>query len=201
ETILIRGRKDPDAAARFAQKIMDESDRLTALSEDLLDLAKIEAGLSVIRRETFLLSEVVDQVLGEYSPVRDQRGLDITSSVPPSIAVHADRDAVYQILLNLVDNAAKYTLTGGTIGISAESTTDRVVVRVSDTGIGIPAEDTMRIFERFYRVDKARSRDSGGTGLGLSIVKHLVEEHGGRITVESVPGKGSTFTFTLPKAV
>jgi len=197
ETIAVRGRKDPDAAQRFAERIMTEADRLTALSEDLLDLAKIEAGLSIVRQDKFPLSEVVDRVSGEFEALCDKKGITLSSSIPPDINVTGDHDAVYQILVNLVDNAMKYTPQGGKVIISATSNGDRVDVKVSDTGIGIPAGDSSRVFERFYRVDKARSRDSGGTGLGLSIVKHLVEAHGGRVTVDSTPGLGTTFTFNL----
>jgi two-component system phosphate regulon sensor histidine kinase PhoR len=201
ETIAVRGKRDPEAATHFAEKIMNETDRLTALSEDLLDLAKIEAGLSITRQERFLLSEIVDRIVAEYTPVGERKGVTIGSLVTPDIAVHADKDAVYQILMNLVDNAVKYTQSGGTIHVTAEPAGDRVLIKVSDSGIGIPVEDLTRIFERFYRVDKARSRESGGTGLGLSIVKHLVEEHGGRVLAESGPGAGSTFSFTLPGTV
>ncbi len=112
----------------------------------------------------------------------------------------ADPQAVEQILTNLLDNAVKYTTAGGRIGVSTEEDGDFVRVRVRDTGIGIPEDDLARIFERFYRVDKARSRELGGTGLGLSIVKHLVQQLGGEISVESEVGRGSTFSFTLPSA-
>ena len=118
---------------------------------------------------------------------------------PPSLAVQADRSYLEQILINLLDNAIKYTPEGGRVTVSAiEKDSKETQFSIEDNGIGIPKEDLSRIFERFYRVDKGRSKEMGGTGLGLSIVKHLVQAHGGRVWVESLPGKGSTFYFTLP---
>jgi two-component system phosphate regulon sensor histidine kinase PhoR len=200
ETIVLRSAKDPKIAGDFAQKIVHEADRLTALSEDLLDLAKIESGSRAAGTERFPLAEVVDQVMAQLLPRADYRCIDLTANVPVDIIVEADRDAVYQILSNLIDNAVKYTPHEGTVVVSAEMENSHALVKVTDTGVGIPTADLRRIFERFYRVDKARSRESGGTGLGLSIVKHLVEAHGGKVTVESTPGQGSTFAFTLPAA-
>lgn len=198
ETIILRGKKDPEKAAYFAEKIMGEADRLTALSDDLLDLAKIEAGMSIAHREKFSLAEITDRIVAQFVPVAAHKGVGVTTEVSPDVIVNGDSDAVYQILLNLVDNAVKYTPEGGHVLVSATTGNDRVTVKVADTGIGIPAQDLSRIFERFYRVDRARSRESGGTGLGLSIVKHLVEAHGGRVTIDSTPGSGTTFTVTLP---
>lgn len=198
ETIALRAKYDSVAAEQFAQKIMSEADRLTTLSEDLLDLAKIEAGRRSVRAEDLALAEVAGRLVAEWFPLAQKKGINLMVSVPDDLRAKADPDAVYQVLANLVDNAVKYTGQGGRIEISASAQEDRAVVRVTDTGIGIPEADLPRIFERFYRVDKARSRASGGTGLGLSIVKHLVEAHGGKVTVESAVGEGSTFAFTLP---
>jgi two-component system phosphate regulon sensor histidine kinase PhoR len=150
--------------------------------------------------EDFPLSEVVAQVMSDFGPKAEYKTITLVAEVPEGIRVSADRDAVHQILANLVDNAVRYTRPGGEVSIYAANDGDRVSVKVSDTGIGIPEAELSRIFERFYRVDKARSRESGGTGLGLSIVKHLVEAHGGRIEVRSTLGEGSTFVFTLPSA-
>lgn len=198
ETIVLRGRKNPDSAEEFAKKIMSEVDRLTALSEDLLDLAKIEAGRKLIHAEQFALAEVVGRIISDCAHRADSRAIELSMDVPDGLRVNADRDAVYQILANLVDNAVRYTRPGGKVSVSASEGVGLVKVKVSDTGIGIPESELSRIFERFYRVDKARSRESGGTGLGLSIVRHLVEAHGGRIEVHSTPGEGSTFVFSLP---
>ncbi|MCL6629619.1 MAG: GHKL domain-containing protein, partial [Armatimonadetes bacterium] len=128
-----------------------------------------------------------------------QRGVYVSVDIPESITLRADRLQILQVLQNLVDNAVKYTGSGGTIGIKAFQSENEVTLKVQDTGIGIPPGDLDRIFERFYRVDKARSRQLGGTGLGLSIVKDIVDLYDGRIVVESEVGKGSTFTVVLPK--
>jgi two-component system phosphate regulon sensor histidine kinase PhoR len=197
ETIVLRAKKDPQIADDFARKIMNEADRLAAISDDLLDLSKIEAGRRVIRTEVFVLSEVVGGTAASFAHRAEEKGIELAIEIPSGLKVSADADATHQILTNLVDNAIKYTGHGGRVSVSAEEQNGSVAVHVSDTGMGIPAEDLPRIFERFYRVDKARSRDSGGTGLGLSIVKHLVEAHSGRVSVESQPGVGTTFTFTL----
>lgn len=198
ETIALRGRKDPGAAERFAQKIISEADRLVNLAEDLLDLAKIEAGQRPVRSEWFFLREVAEQVLGQLGHLADAKAIENELEIPADLKAYADKDAVRQILANLLDNAIKYTRPGGLVRITAQQSGEAVAVSVFDTGIGISEEEQTRIFERFYRVDKARSRELGGTGLGLSIVKHLVEAHGGQVLVESLPGKGSTFTFLLP---
>ncbi|MHB0913686.1 MAG: HAMP domain-containing sensor histidine kinase [Armatimonadota bacterium] len=198
ETILLRGEKDPRTAAEFAQKIVGEADRLTALSEDLLDLAAIEAGRREIRRESFALAGTAEKVAAEFAALAETRAIALHNRITAEHRVHADPEAVHQILANLVDNALKYTRPGGSVEIGAEQDGKWVSLCVTDTGIGIPEDDLGRIFERFYRVDKARSRASGGTGLGLSIVKHLVEAHGGTISVESRLHHGSTFTVMLP---
>ena len=120
--------------------------------------------------------------------------------MPACLTILADPDKLEQILINLLDNAIKFTPAGGRVTVDASDLGDRVRIDVKDTGIGIPPKDISRIFERFYRVDTARSRELGGTGLGLSIVKHIVQAHGGSVAVESTPGKGSTFSFTMRKA-
>ena len=199
ETIVLRGKKNPEAAEEFARKIMDEADRLTAISDDLLDLARIEANRP-LRMEEFALLEVVQSVVSDLQPRADNKALEVSVGVPDALLITADRDAIYQILVNLVDNAIRYTRPGGSVTISAEGNEAGVSISVADTGIGIPEDERTRIFERFYRVDKGRSRESGGTGLGLSIVKHLVEAHGGKVTVESTPGQGSKFEIRIPKS-
>ncbi|HET6455454.1 MAG TPA: ATP-binding protein, partial [Armatimonadota bacterium] len=197
ETVVLRGRKNPEAAEEFGRKIMDEADRLTAISDDLLDLARIEANRP-LQMEEFALLEVVQSVVSDLQAKANNKAIEVSVDVPDDLPITADRDAIYQILVNLVDNAIRYTRPGGSVTISAESDEAGVSIGVADTGIGIPEDELARIFERFYRVDKGRSRESGGTGLGLSIVKHLVEAHGGKIIVESTVGEGSTFTFTVP---
>ena len=134
------------------------------------------------------------------TPLAQRKRIAVTcSSEAPAVHVVADHEKLTQVLLNLLDNAVKYTEPGGSVDVSVSAAGGRAVIRVRDTGIGIPPEDRLRIFERFYRVDRARSRESGGTGLGLSIVKHIVEAHRGTVTVESRPGHGSTFMVSLPQ--
>ncbi len=200
ETIQMRSRTNPAIASEYAEKIMAEIDRLTALSDDLLDLAAIEAGRRTITFERINLAEIAGHVLMRLQPVARERQITLTSRIPLAMYAHGDADAILQILINLVDNAVKYTSPGGQVWIEAFDAEDQTHITVADTGIGIPQEDLPRIFERFYRVDKARSRASGGTGLGLAIVKHLVEAMGGKVSVESVVNEGSRFTISLPHA-
>jgi len=144
---------------------------------------------------------VAERLLQDYHERFTEKELLASVAHHGPARVRADARALEQILVNLVDNAIKYTEPGGSVTVRVEEEDDRVVVHVEDTGIGVPARDRERIFERFYRVDKARSRELGGTGLGLSIVKHLVQAQGGEISlVASAPGEGSTFRFTLPRA-
>jgi two-component system phosphate regulon sensor histidine kinase PhoR len=198
ETIVLHAGKDLRVAEEFAGKIIMEVDRLSAVSDDLLDLAQIESGRQPVRWQEMPLADVITQVLTNLAPLAREKQITLSSYVSPAIHIVADREAVEQILINLVDNAVKYTPANGTITVTAHEEQERVAITVVDTGIGIPPADRHRIFERFYRVDKGRSRASGGTGLGLAIVKHLVESHGGKVTVDSTPGNGSAFTFTLP---
>jgi two-component system phosphate regulon sensor histidine kinase PhoR len=148
------------------------------------------------------VAEVVDSVLAIIRPRAIAGALDIRSEVASGLVVRADRDRLAQIVLNLVDNAVKNTPPGGRVGVAARRPDAGMIeVTVADTGTGIPAADVPRLTERFYRVDRARSREQGGSGLGLAIVKHLVLAHGGELTVESEPGKGTTVRFTLPPAL
>ncbi len=146
------------------------------------------------------LKSPVESVLASLQPGLTQRGLTVALQLPAGLAVRADPDRLRQVVFNLVDNAIKYNKDSGTITLSAIPDETWVRVTVADTGIGIPEQDLTRIFERFYRVDKARSRELGGTGLGLSIVKHIVKAHGGRVSVESVLHRGSKCSFTVPLA-
>jgi two-component system phosphate regulon sensor histidine kinase PhoR len=174
--------------------------RLANLVDDLLALSSIERGeqgLACARVDTAALAEALIRDSGSLFA---EKNIDVQLESQGSALAWADPQAVEQILTNLLDNALKYTAEGGSIGVSTEEDGDFVRIRVRDTGIGIPESDLGRIFERFYRVDKARSRELGGTGLGLSIVKHLVQQLGGEISVESRVGRGSTFSFTLPSA-
>lgn len=200
ETLLDGALEDPEAARRFVEIINRESVRLSELVDELLDLSKIESGREPAARMPFSLAELAGDVITRLEARLDSKRLGLTRQFSPGLPdALADRAQIARVLLNLLDNAVKYTPAGGRITLGAQDEGTHLSVFVSDTGIGIPEEHLERIFERFYRVDKARSRESGGTGLGLSIVKHLVERNGGSVSVESSPGAGSQFQFTLPK--
>lgn len=200
ETLLEGALDDPDTARHFVGIIKRESEHLGRLIEDVLDLSRIETGRWKVRKEPIHLHELAAETVGRLSSKADSLGVDLRIAIPADLpALQADPGRLAQVLINLVDNALKYTPSGGSVTVSAEELGAQVQVKVVDTGSGIPRADLPRIFERFYRVDKARSRATGGTGLGLSIVKHIVEAHGGTVGVDSDTGRGATFFFTLPK--
>ncbi len=201
ETLLSGGVPHEDVD-KYLGVIVKHAERLGNLIDDLLELSRIESRKVPLQHTPVDVGRVGATVMSGMEPLLRSKGLTVKlaeAEGAPAIAL-ADRRAVEQILTNLLDNAAKYTNTGGHIEVAVGSSADRVWAYVRDDGIGIPEEDLPRIFERFYRVEKARSRDLGGTGLGLSIVKHLVQAMEGEIFVESELGRGSTFRFTLPKA-
>jgi two-component system phosphate regulon sensor histidine kinase PhoR len=201
ETLLDGALDEPAHARRFLETTHRHADRLGRLVDDLLQLSDVETGRVTLRLEPVALHEVVAVVTGMFEGQARQRGLTLESDVSPGLVVQADRDRLVQILVNLVDNAVKYTPGRGRVAIgAARAAGGLVAIDVTDTGIGIPSTELPRITERFYRVDKARSRDLGGTGLGLAIVKHLVQAHGGTLRVESDLGKGTTIRVTLPAA-
>lgn len=199
ETLMDGALEDPKTAAHFLEIINDETDRLNRLISDLLSLSKVEAKQGQIRKTALNLDKLIINTVSILSPQASEKNqilnVDIKTPLP---VISADEDMIGQLLINLVDNAIKYTPDGGQIDIRAERWDDSVKIAVSDTGIGIPRDSIPRLFERFYRVDKARSREMGGTGLGLAIVKHILEVHSGRIEVDSIVGQGSTFTVYLP---
>lgn len=198
ETLLDGAINDPDVAPRFLQTIIRESDRLVRLSADLLDLSRVEA--LGIEKKPIDLAALVAEVAARLASQAEKADITFTNTLRATLIVPADRDEMAQVLVNLLDNAIAYTPRGGHVTLSVQETPDAVTISVADTGIGILSHDIPRLFERFYRADKARSRASGGTGLGLSIVKHIVENHGGTVEVESEYNKGSIFSFTLPKS-
>jgi two-component system phosphate regulon sensor histidine kinase PhoR len=200
ETLLEGGLKE-DQTLQFVQVIKRHTDRLTKIVEDLLMLSRIETKEFQLKMEAIPLRDFIDDVVEFVKEPAERKKISLSrNEIPSSLSVHADRSYLEQILINLLDNAIKYTPEGGQVTVSAiERDSKDIQFSVEDNGIGIPKEDLSRIFERFYRVDKGRSKEMGGTGLGLSIVKHLVQAHGGRVWVESQMGKGSTFYFTLPK--
>ena len=181
------------------KSIQSQADRMTALVEDLLDLAAIESGRRTPVIEPVSLEEVLAEVASSLRPLANRTRVELRINVASGLPnVSADRNELRQVFVNLLDNAIKFNRESGSVTVNAEKSGNDVKVSVADTGVGIPAQDLDRIFERFYRVDKARSREMGGTGLGLSIVKHILEAVGGSIRVESSVGKGSTFTVLLP---
>ena len=197
---LLDGALKEDVAFQFVQVIKRHTDRLTKIVEDLLMLSRIETKEFQLKMEVIPLPNFVDDVLEFVKEPAEKKRISLSRrEIPSSLVVQADRSYLEQILINFLDNAIKYTPEGGRVIVSAaEKDSKDIQFSVEDNGIGIPKEDLSRIFERFYRVDKGRSKELGGTGLGLSIVKHLVQAHGGRVWVESQLGKGSTFYFTLP---
>jgi two-component system phosphate regulon sensor histidine kinase PhoR len=189
-----------DTERRSYLEIIDRhAQRLAHIVHDLLELSTIERGRLRLEPVELDVGQLVDALVRDSGPRLRERQLTVHCSATGATQAFADPRAVEQILINLLDNAVKYTEPGGRIEIQIEEAGPKLRVRLRDTGIGIPEEDLGRIFERFYRVDKARSRAFGGTGLGLAIVKHLVQSLGGEISVASRLGAGSTFTFTLPR--
>ncbi len=185
---------DRDLREKYLHQIIGEVDRLSALVDDLLVLSYAE-GESVERRPCDLAAIVHDVVL-QMTPKAIARGLDLEWAPLNRVMILASSDQIRQVALNLIDNAINYT-SSGKVSVEVASVEGRAVLRICDTGIGIPSEDLPRIFERFYRVDKSRSRSSGGTGLGLSIAKHIVEAHGGSLSVTSALHQGSEFVVSL----
>jgi two-component system, OmpR family, phosphate regulon sensor histidine kinase PhoR len=199
ETLLDGALNDPKHNMRFLSIIRHNAERLARLTEDLLTLSRVEQKRQKFEFETHFIEDLLQDAIDLMRPIAEKREIELVREADPAEAtVCCDSEAVSQILSNLLDNAVKYTPPHGRITVGAKTDGKFVEVFVRDTGIGIPAEDLPRLFERFYRVDKARSRELGGTGLGLSIVKHLVAAQGGATRVESEVNQGSTFFFTLP---
>jgi two-component system phosphate regulon sensor histidine kinase PhoR len=201
ETLLGGARNDPAHCERFLRRIDEQAGRLQDLILDMLSLARIESGQTALDLADVCVARVVRRCVADYEPQATSRELVIENQVnDSSVRVHADEEALRQILSNLIDNALKYTPAGGRVAVRCQPNGRMAEIEVSDTGVGIPAEHHARLFERFYRVDKARSRELGGTGLGLAIVKHLSQAMGGSVSVRSEPQKGSTFSVRLPLA-
>jgi len=197
ETLQDGALDDPPAARRFIDRIQAEVDALTQMAQELLDLSRIESGQVALDLKSFAPCKLLHSSAERMRLQAERAGLALLVDCPPDLPnVHADEPRIEQVLVNLIHNAVKFTRPGGSVTLLAEAGEGLVRFAVRDTGIGIPAEDLPRVFERFYKIDRARS--SGGTGLGLSIARHLVESHGGKIWVESLEGRGSTFWFSLP---
>ncbi len=199
ETLIDGAMHEPDLNVRFLTIIQKNAERLANLISDLLTLSRVELKQQKFHLASYRVARLLADSVDSMIPMAAKKKIEIQLESPPQHwEVFCDAEAVHQILTNLLDNALKYTAEGGTIVVKAESSRKMVRVSVRDTGVGIPVEDLPRLFERFYRVDKARSRELGGTGLGLAIVKHLAKSQGGDVEVSSEPGVGSVFSFTLP---
>lgn len=198
ETLRNGAIKDPKIALKFLEIIDIEAERLTMLINDILQLSEIENNINDTNISEHNLTDIVNEVVSILQGSADKKGVKITVNTASKINIHANSDRIKQMLINLVDNAIKYNVEHGSVCIQAAKADGRLIITIADTGIGIAEQHQSRIFERFYRVDKGRSRNMGGTGLGLSIVKHIVNLYNGDINIESHPGKGTKFIIQLP---
>ncbi len=199
ETLQTGALEDPEDAKRFIDIMLKQARRLNRLVEDLMTISRIELGEVLLHFEEIVLPEVTENVISLLDATAAAKKIKIQNRLPQNLPqIKADRDRLIQVLVNVLDNAVKFTPDGGLITIDAEEKAENVELTISDTGIGIPREEIQRLGERFYRVDKTRSRELGGTGLGLSIVKHLMIAHGGRIEIESQMGKGTKVLLFFP---
>lgn len=197
ETLETGAMEDPESSQRFLSIIRKNASRMHGLIDDILELTAIEGGNVRLRAAPVELYTLVEEVCASFAAKAAAQNVMLENNVPSEVIVYADERRLEQMLTNLIDNGIKFSREHGTVAISYESgTRDKILVQ--DNGDGIPAQHLERLFERFYRVDRARSRDMGGTGLGLAIVKHLALLHGGEVTVTSELGKGTTFTIHLP---
>jgi two-component system phosphate regulon sensor histidine kinase PhoR len=201
ETLLDGAVDEPEQARRFLEKVQRHCERLTVLIEDILTLSSLETGKMSLRREQVDVSGLVAELCEDLRRPAAARQVWLYNEVPSGLTVHADAARLGQVFSNLVDNAVKYGRPGGWVRIGGREMNEREVeLWVADNGPGIPPEAKERVFERFYRVEPDRARKTGGTGLGLAIVKHIVQLHGGEVALDSEPGKGCRFAFTLPAA-
>jgi two-component system phosphate regulon sensor histidine kinase PhoR len=199
ETLICGAVDDRAHRGEFLDSVLRQADRLEGLVNDLLKLSNLESATVALELSEFRPRALAEETHAALLPAFKNKTLSFINSIPENITIRADRDKLEHILFNLLDNAFKFTPAGGRISVEAEESGACTKFLVKDTGAGVSAKDLPRLFERFYRVDKARSRELGGTGLGLSIVKHAVVLHGGSVGAESVEGRGSTFWFTIPK--
>ncbi len=199
ETLLGGASKDPATSERFLQMMQEDTVRLSRLVEDILTLGEIEQGVIPLKKEPFDILDEVRAITDRFRPQIESKKITVEDRLPGEpLSVSGDRDKVRQVFMNLIDNAVKFNVTGGRIIFTAEKQGNGVRVTIEDTGPGIPQDSLLRIFERFFRVDKARSRELGGTGLGLAIVKHIMEAHGGTVNCRSRENTGSAFSVFFP---
>lgn len=199
ETLLEGAAEDKENSRNFLMIIQEHASRLDRLINDLLALSHLESREIKLELEEINLSTLMEKVLSGFKSHLKKKSVELKNDLLSQLSVRADKEKLEQVLTNLIDNAIKFNKEKGEIKIYNQEINSSLKVIIEDTGVGIPAKDIPRIFERFYRVDKARSHELGGTGLGLSIVKHIIELHGGSVGVESTEGLGSQFWFTLPK--
>ncbi|WP_293785588.1 cell wall metabolism sensor histidine kinase WalK [uncultured Aeromicrobium sp.] len=189
---------DPEAVARFSERMQAESERLTRLVQQIIDLSRLQNDTASEDATEVKVCELVSEAVEHSTTEAESKDIEIATHVEPHLVVHGDRAQLHSAVSNLVENAVTYSDPGGKVSVVASRDQEDVRIKVSDTGIGIPDTELDRIFERFYRVDPARARSTGGTGLGLSIVKHVAASNGGTVEVWSEPGLGSSFTLVLP---
>ena len=201
-TLLDGAVKDKSVRNKFLKKAAKSLDALDILVQDLLTLSSIETGEIKMHFENFDIVTLSREILDQFEEKAEKKSitLKLSKGSPQEAMVYADWKRINQVLTNLISNAVKYNREGGSVKVGFKEQADHVIIYVEDDGEGIPEKDLHRIFERFYRVDKSRSREKGGTGLGLAIVKHIMESHNSIVEVKSILGKGSKFTFRLPRA-
>jgi two-component system phosphate regulon sensor histidine kinase PhoR len=201
ETLRGGAKNDPEMLARFLETIEKHTDRLTFLIEDLLTISRLESGGTVMNFQRVDLREATEKAVDDLQSLATEKGVKLENLVPEGLSARADAERLHQVLCNLIENGIKYGRPEGRVAVGArEGPDNKVEAWVQDDGPGIPPESRERVFERFYRVDRARSRETGGTGLGLSIVKHIVQAHSGEVWVKSELGQGAAFFFTLPRS-
>ena len=192
-------RDDPEAVQRFVGRMQREASRLSRLVQELLDLSRLQGGEPLPEMRSVPIDAVVEEAIDRTRPSADAKRIELVRGGERRLRVMGDENQLVTALSNLLDNAVAYSAEGTRVAVGVHNRDDAVEISVTDQGVGIDAADRERIFERFYRADPARSRETGGTGLGLAIVKHIVSNHGGEVTVWSQPGSGSTFTIRLPQ--
>lgn len=199
ETLLEGALEDKENSGHFLEIIQEHANRLDNLINDLLDISGLESKQAVLEKKEVNINNLTDDIFAGFNSQLKKKSVIAKNDLPSHLIIKADEGKIGQILTNLIDNAIKFNRENGMVKIYSQDLGNETKIFVEDSGIGIPPKDVPRIFERFYRVDKARSRKLGGTGLGLSIVKHIAELHGGSVGVESTEGLGSKFWFILPK--
>lgn len=189
---------DPDAVKKFASSLQREANRLGHIVQEIIELSRLQAATEVNNSTSFKLSELISDALDRVQIAAESKNMKLVSDIDANVTAYGSYEQVATAVTNLLENAINYSDANGQIGVALRVTEELAEIVVTDSGVGIALEDQARIFERFYRVDPSRSRETGGTGLGLAIVKHIALNHGGDISVFSKPGLGSTFTLSLP---